>query len=96
MPAVLFENLFINNPYDAAKLKDAAFLDKLAGAYAAGIARALGQSLKPQVGPTVPEWAKEAVMWGVANGLINTQEGTEDFYRLVTILYRYDKLRFGG
>lgn len=91
MPAVLFENLFINNPYDAAKLKDAAFLDKLAGAYAAGIARALGQSLKPQVGPAVPEWAKEAVLWGLAEGIINTQEGSEDFYRNITMLYRYDK-----
>jgi len=43
----------------------------------------------------VPEWAREGIMWGVANGLIDTQEGSDDWYRFMTVLKRYDKLRFG-
>jgi N-acetylmuramoyl-L-alanine amidase len=95
MPAMLFENLFINNPYDAAKLTSPAFLVSLAKAYAKGIARALGCALKPHPAPTVPTWAQEGITWGIANGLIDTQEGSDDWYRFMTVLKRYDKLRFG-
>jgi N-acetylmuramoyl-L-alanine amidase len=94
MPAVLTENLFIDHPKDAAKLADPAFIRGLAGAYVRGIARALGCALKPKE-TLVPEWAKEAVMWGIANDLITTQEGSNDFYRFMTVLYRYDMLRKG-
>ena len=93
--AILTENLFIDNPKDAALLADPAFRKELAAAYVKGIARALGQSRKPQAAPTVPEWAREGIMWGVANGLIDTQEGSDDWYRFMTVLKRYDKLRFG-
>lgn len=41
MPAVLLENLFIDNPSDAVYLKDAEFKTELAHAAAAGIAKAL-------------------------------------------------------
>jgi hypothetical protein len=41
----------------------------------------------------VPDWAKSAVMWGISNNIINTQEGSPDFYRWITGLYRYDKLK---
>jgi|GEM_PF-1592355 len=96
MPAMLFENLFISNKNDAAKLKNSKFLDSLAAAYCTGIALALGTGATEGGGTMVPAWAKDAVMWGIKQGLINTQEGSEDFYRFITILYRYDRLRFGG
>lgn len=41
MPAVLLENLFIDNPRDAACLADSAFLKALAGAVADSLAQAL-------------------------------------------------------
>lgn len=41
MPAVLTENLFIDTPADAAKLRDDDFLKELAEAHATGIAKAL-------------------------------------------------------
>jgi len=95
IPSMLFENLFISNKNDAAKLKDSSFLDSLAIAYCAGIALALETGLTGGGNTMVPAWAKDAVAWGVAQGLINTQEGSEDFYRFITILYRYDQLRYG-
>ena len=91
MPAMLFENLFISNQFDAAKLKDDAFLDGLAWAYVKGIARALGCAYKGEVEAVVPTWAKEALMWAVARGIIVDQVGDETFYRLITALYRYDQ-----
>jgi N-acetylmuramoyl-L-alanine amidase len=95
MPAILTENLFIDTAKDAARLADPDFMKGLAGAYVKGIARALGCSLKPQPGPVVPEWAKEAVMWGISSHIIDTQEGSEDFYRAMVALYRYDQTRKG-
>lgn len=41
MPAVLLENLFIDNQKDTTKLRDVSFLDELAGAIAGGLAAAL-------------------------------------------------------
>jgi N-acetylmuramoyl-L-alanine amidase len=93
---ILTENLFIDNAKDAALLADPAFRKGLAAAYVKGIARALGQSLKPQVGPTVPEWAKDGIAWGLEQGLLDTPEGSSDWYRFMTVLKRYDELRFGG
>lgn len=48
MPAVLLENLFLDNCSDAEKLKDGSFLDGLAGAIAEGLAAALGMPLRPR------------------------------------------------
>jgi len=48
MPAVLLENLFIDNRNDANKLKDTIFLDGLAGVIASGLVNALGIPLKNQ------------------------------------------------
>jgi len=94
MPAMLFENLFISNQFDAVKLKDVAFLDGLAAAYAKGIARALGYSYKGEVEVVVPDWAKDSVMWAVAHGLIISPENrSEDFYALIRVLYEYDKMK---
>lgn len=47
MPAVLLENLFIDNPKDAARLKDNSFMEGLAEVIAGGLAAALGIPLKP-------------------------------------------------
>src|SRR5690606_27818337 len=71
MPALLTENLFIDNAQDAAKLKDSSFLDKLARGHVLGLEKALGlkkkvqQSSQPKPGPfpDVPSthWAAEAI-----------------------------------
>jgi N-acetylmuramoyl-L-alanine amidase len=47
MPAVLTENLFIDNPADARLLKDSAFLNGLAAAHARGIGAALRLPRRP-------------------------------------------------
>ena len=94
MPAMLFENLYISNQFDAAKLKDDAFLDGLAGSYAKGIARALGCAWKGEVETVVPDWAKDGIMWAVAHGLVVSPENrSEDFYALIRVLYEYDKMK---
>ncbi|MDQ0270712.1 N-acetylmuramoyl-L-alanine amidase [Cytobacillus purgationiresistens] len=46
MPALLTENLFIDTAADAAKLKDAAFIEKVARGHAVGIAKAFNLSKK--------------------------------------------------
>lgn len=46
MPAVLLENLFIDHPWDAAKLADPAFRDGLANEIAYGVVRALNLQKK--------------------------------------------------
>ena len=51
MPAVLLENLFIDNPEDAAMLKYNVFLDGLANNIAYGVAQALGLQRKEQADP---------------------------------------------
>ena len=91
MPAILTENLFIDNQNDALKLKDPAFLDGIAKAHVKGIARALGCAYKGEAEAVVPDWAKDAIMWAVARGIIVDQVGDETFYRLITALYRYDQ-----
>lgn len=88
MPAVLTENLFIDTEKDALKLTSPAFLDGLALAHVKGLARALGANYGAAAEPG-PEWAQGAVEWAVKNGLVDTREGSEDFYRQVVILHRY-------
>jgi len=93
MPAMLFENLFISNSNDAAKLKIPSFLDNLAIAYCTGIARALGTGYTGGEN-MIPAWASEAVNWALNNKLIVDANGSEDFYRQIVVLYRYHQ-RFG-
>lgn len=46
----------------------------------------------PAILREVPAWAKDAVEWALEWGIINTKEGTEDFYRNLVINYRiYNK-----
>jgi len=56
MPALLTENLFIDHPDDAARLKDAAFLDRIARGHVNGLAKAFGlkkRTATPQSKPSV-------------------------------------------
>lgn len=41
----------------------------------------------------IPGWAKAPVKWAVEKGLISTPVGSEDFYRFVTVLWNYDRLK---
>lgn len=67
MPAVLLENLFIDNKKDAEKLKDPVFLDGAAEAISKGIIKATGGQPQPQPGPEPqpgpqpipPHWARK-------------------------------------
>lgn len=60
MPAVLLENLFLDNKNDSRKLKDPVFLDGAADAISKGIIKALGNPAQPQPGPvSQPHWAQK-------------------------------------
>lgn len=87
MPAVLLENLFIDNQRENTLLRDDAFLKGLARAIACGIAKALGlrakeqpkpaQKPQPPQRPDVSPWAKEAVEWVKQTGLmVGFEDGT--------------------
>ncbi len=58
MPAVLLENLFIDNQKDAAKLREPEFLGRIAGAVAEGISKALNLVTTPPI-VQQPNWAEE-------------------------------------
>jgi N-acetylmuramoyl-L-alanine amidase len=68
MPAILVENLFVDNDLDAKILKDAELFKGIAIAIARGIAKAMGLvELYPQ---GTPDWKKEAVDWIYSQGLL--------------------------
>lgn len=68
-PAILTENLFIDNPKEAALLKDETFLRGLAKAHARGCLAALGIEAeeRPALPPDVPlgYWAENAIKWAI-------------------------------
>ena len=84
MPAVLLESLFLDNPRDAATLKDIEFLKGLAKAIATGLANAFSlprkpvhptPTPKPTAAPTatptpMPHWAQAAFDYLKKQGLI--------------------------
>lgn len=89
MPALLTENLFIDNTKDAALLKEPAFREKLARGHVIGVEKALGlkkKAAQPKPGPfpDVPadHWAAEAIrivrdaglMTGRADGTFGPNE----------------------
>lgn len=41
----------------------------------------------------IPDWASESVRWAMAKGIINNPVGSEDFYRFVTVLWNYDRMK---
>jgi len=71
MPALLTENLFIDRPQDAAKLKDSAFLEKVARGHVIGLEKALG--LKPKI-QTQPQ---RNVMYRVVTGSFRDRANAE-------------------
>lgn len=85
MPAVLLENLFIDNQKDAIKLRDVSFLDGLAGAIAGGLATALDL-------PPVSSWnPTEEIAKLKADGLINSDHQPGDpvvWGELATVINR--------
>ncbi len=87
MPAVLLENLFVDNQNDAKKLKDATFLDGLAGVIADGLVNALGIPLKNQ-----QSWDPAGEIAKLkAGGLINSDHQPGDpvmWGELVTVINR--------
>lgn len=89
MPAILLENLFVDNPADAEKLKDAAFLDGLAGAIAQGLAAALGLSEKapetPQEGTPIAGPARVAL--DQARAWANSRVATPDFVEVAALYW---------
>jgi len=72
MPAVLLENLFVDNPFDANLLKDPAVIDQLSQKIAVGIAKAF--NLKELFPITTPDWKKEAVDWLFKEGLLTNED----------------------
>ena len=100
-PAVLVELAFISNPAEEAMLKTQVYQEKAARAIAQGVAGHLGITLapaEPKTGAngrevTVPAWAKNSIMWAVANGIITDRSGSEDFYRSIVALHRYDMMK---
>ena len=72
MPAILLEYGFIDSRADAALLDDAAFLERLAQATAAGVAEAFElpePAQKEQPKEEVSDWAREARDWVVSRGI---------------------------
>ena len=72
-PSILTENGFINNPVDAAKLKQDSFLDKIAQGHVIGLVKAFG--LKQKEGVTMSELneaqekvRQEAIRLGITDG----------------------------
>jgi N-acetylmuramoyl-L-alanine amidase len=55
MPAILTENLFIDNPNDAAKLKSEQFLLQVAHGHVQGIVKAFGLKKKAKPTPSQPQ-----------------------------------------
>jgi N-acetylmuramoyl-L-alanine amidase len=91
-PAILTENLFIDHPADSVMLGDDDFLKGLAGAYVTGIAKVFDKKKEGEM-QVVPEWAKDAVEWALDKGIINSKDGTNDFYRCIVMLYRDNQRR---
>jgi len=79
MPAILTENLFIDNPRDAAKLKSDQFLQQIAYGHVQGIVKAFG--LKKKGGQTTVQkntvkdditghWAEQSIRKAMKAGII--------------------------
>lgn len=73
MPAVLCENLFIDNEKDVGLLKSETFLSDLAGAYVNGIVNALELEKYADTDNILP-WAKNTVEKAVSIGLVANPE----------------------
>lgn len=79
MPAMLGEYLFIDNPKEAAKLKDFAFLNELALATAHGIGMALNLKRKPDEDQNPPEPPKtpESGLYVIRAGAFKSEDNAK-------------------
>jgi N-acetylmuramoyl-L-alanine amidase len=90
MPAILTENLFIDNATDAAKLKDANYLRAIAQGHVEGIVKLYGLKKRDN---GVSDWAAEAQEWAVKTGISDGTNPKQPVTReqVWTMLYRYNK-----
>lgn len=72
MPAILLENLFVDEEHDASLLKNSAIIDEFTKSIARGLAKAL--NLNELFPPGAPDWKKEAVDWMFSQGLLTNDE----------------------
>lgn len=98
MPALLLENLFVDNENDVAHLQRESFRSELANAIAKGIASALG--LKDRFPSDSPDWKREAIDWLFQEGLLTNEDWKKSIesplplWAEAIILRRlYDKLK---
>ncbi|WMV75295.1 N-acetylmuramoyl-L-alanine amidase [Geobacillus thermodenitrificans] len=75
MPALLTENLFIDNANDAAKLKSEQFLLQVAHGHVQGIAKVFG--LKKKASSSTPEQKPTGVLYRVQVGAFANRENAE-------------------
>ncbi|MFC4775230.1 N-acetylmuramoyl-L-alanine amidase [Paenibacillus sp. GCM10023252] len=73
MPAVLFENLFVDHPVDASLLKNPAVIDRLADQYVKGIAKAMSLAIVDPYPPGTPAYKKDAVNWLYSQGYLTDE-----------------------
>lgn len=58
----------------------------------AAVSKEVAVLKRKSASPKIPTWAKSAIDWLLQENLIDTPEnGSEDFYRLAAIFYRYAK-----
>ncbi|WZY36137.1 N-acetylmuramoyl-L-alanine amidase [Bacillus sp. FSL W8-1122] len=74
MPAILTENLFIDNANDAAKLKDPAFLTRAARGHVDGLAQAFGLKRKGKASEPSTSKPKKSISQ-MATEVLNNQHG---------------------
>jgi N-acetylmuramoyl-L-alanine amidase len=70
MPAILTENLFIDNTNDAAKLKSEQFLLQVAHGHVEGIVKAFGLKKKVKVDDITGHWAEQSIRKAIEKGVI--------------------------
>jgi len=75
MPAILTENLFIDNKTDAVKLKDAKFIEAVARGHVLGIAKAFG--LKKKAAPAPSTSAPAGTLYRVQVGAFSNRANAE-------------------
>ncbi|QOR84762.1 N-acetylmuramoyl-L-alanine amidase [Geobacillus stearothermophilus] len=75
MPAILTENLFIDNPNDAAKLKSEQFLLQVAYGHVIGLEKAFG--LKKKAKPQTKEKSSDKKLYRVQVGAFSNRKNAE-------------------
>lgn len=68
-PALLTENLFIDNPIDATKLKSEQFLQQIAYGHVIGLEKALGLKKKGKRDGIAGHWAEQSIRKAIKAGI---------------------------